>query len=110
MKYTDTAACRCQPGSVRGCLWPATGRLLVADAEVEKVPSFAGKKHLSSELDGTLLNSYSVFFFTNEPTGISVNRTNNHIFIHDDVKRKVFEVNLGPRSKSLGPAMTSNLL
>ncbi len=76
--------------------WPATGHLLVADAEVEKVPVYAGKNIYESALGGALLNTFSVFGFTNEPTGISVNPTNNHIFISDDVKHKVFEVNLGP--------------
>jgi hypothetical protein len=34
--------------------------------------------------------------FTNEPTGISVNPSNRHLFYSDDGQKKVFEINPGP--------------
>ena len=34
--------------------------------------------------------------FSNEPTGVAINRNNNHIFFSDDDANKIHEVSLGP--------------
>lgn len=81
--------------------WPTTGGLIIVDSEVDEMSNyFTGKNVFVSTLSGTLTGTCSTTNlsrsgFSNEPTGIAVNQTNNHIFISDDDARKVFEVSLG---------------
>ncbi len=83
--------------------WPAHGTLLVSDSEVDEMPPyFAGDNIFESSLSGTLLSTCSTTNlartgWSNEPTGISVNPNNNHIFVSDDNSGgHLFEVDPGP--------------
>src|SRR6185503_3533050 len=78
--------------------WPLTGRLLIADSEVDEMPAyFTGKNVYQSTTSGTLVSTCSTTSFSNEPTGVAINPNNNHIFFSDDTgsNDKVFEVSLG---------------
>jgi uncharacterized protein YjiK len=81
--------------------WPPTGGFIIDDSEVDEMSNyFTGKNVFLSTLSGTLTGTCSTTNlsrsgFSNEPTGIAVNQSNNHIFISDDDARKVFEVMLG---------------
>lgn len=82
--------------------WPAHGTLLIADSEVDEMPPyFTGDNIFESSLTGTLLSTCSTTNidrtgWSNEPTGISVNPVNNHVFVSDDNNGgKIFEVNPG---------------
>lgn len=75
---------------------PSTNTLLVSDSEVEEMPIFQGKNLFESSLSGTLINTFDARYYSSEPAGMAVNTANNHVFISDDDKRKVFEVNPGP--------------
>ncbi len=77
--------------------WPARQSLLIDDSEVEEMSIFEGKNVFESTTSGTLVSTCFTSF-TNEPTGLAINPTNNHIFITDDTgsNDKVFEVSIGP--------------
>ena len=74
----------------------STNTLLITDSEVEEMPNyFQGKNMYESSLNGTLINTSSTTAFSTEPTGLALNPSNGHIFISDDNKKKIFEINLG---------------
>ncbi len=79
---------------------PATGHLLISDSEVDEIPSlFTGRNVFEFASDGTLLHTYSTISYSNEPTGITLNPTNAHIFISDDDTNDIFEIAPGPDGK-----------
>jgi uncharacterized protein YjiK len=76
--------------------WPATGRLLIADSEVDEMPAYwVGKNVFQATTSGALVNTCSTTSFTNEPTGVAINPNNNHIFFSTDSNDRIFEVSLG---------------
>jgi hypothetical protein len=77
--------------------WPLTGRLLIADSEVEEMPPyFVGKNVFLATTSGSLTGTCSTTSFTNEPTGVAINPNNNHIFFSsDEPSGRVAEVRLG---------------
>ena len=78
---------------------PSSNRLLMCDGEVEEMSIFAGANLFETSLTGNLLDTLSTMPFSDEPTGITINPANRHLFISDDVERKVFELNPGPDGK-----------
>jgi len=84
--------------------WPLTGQLLISDSEVDESPNYfppAYKNVFFSTLSGTQTSSCSTTTpsrtgYSNEPTGVAVNRNNNRIYFSDDDANKIFEVSLGP--------------
>ena len=75
----------------------SSNTLLIVDGEVEEMPAlFAGKNVFEASLSGSLLGTFSTIGFTNEPVGVAVNPANGHIFISDDSKERVFEIDAGP--------------
>jgi len=86
--------------------WPLIGGLLVSDSEVDEMPPYfppAYKNVFFSTFSGTQFGSCSTTNstrsgFSNEPTGLAVNRNNNHIFFSDDDQDKIFEVSPGADS------------
>jgi hypothetical protein len=80
--------------------WPLTGRLLISDSEVDEMPKyFTGNNVFDSTLSGTLVSTCSTTNlqrtgFSNEPTGLAINRDNNRIYFTDDDANKIHEVNL----------------
>jgi hypothetical protein len=88
---------------------PASGDLLVADAEVEETPLYAGANVFRSTTSGGLEDTSNTMAFSNEPAGTAVNPTNGHVFFSDDGKDRVFEVHIGPDGEygSADDAVTS---
>jgi len=84
--------------------WPDHDTLLISDSEVEESnratggppPWFVGFNIFESSLTGDLLDTCDTLAYTGEPTGITVNPLNNHIFISDDANGgHIFEIDLG---------------
>jgi uncharacterized protein YjiK len=81
--------------------WPATGRLLVSDSEVDEMSNyFTGKNVYETTLTGSLVRTCSTTNssrtgFSNEPTGVAINPNNNRIYFTDDDANKLNEVALG---------------
>ena len=74
---------------------PIAGHILISDAEVEEMPLFAGANLFEIATDGTLAGTGSTVLYSNEPTGLGYNPATNHLFVSDDVVRKIFEVDHG---------------
>jgi len=86
------------PDPMGGAYIPTSGRLMISDSEIEEYqrPYWNGGNVFSSTLQGAFLPPVqNITSFTNEPTGIAFNPTNNHLFISDDNMKEVFEVNPG---------------
>jgi hypothetical protein len=76
--------------------WPLTGRLLIADSEVDEMPKyFVGANVYQATTSGALVSTCSTMSFTNEPTGLAINPNNNHIFFSSDSGDSIYEVSLG---------------
>lgn len=73
----------------------ARGRLLVSDSEVEETSYFAGINMFNLSGQGAFLGGGSTLPFSAEPTGIGFNSANGNLFVSDDVKKEVFEVDPG---------------
>jgi len=97
--------------SVNGSLWspPSTdptgivylehsNTLLISDSEVNEIPAlFTGDNLFEIDLTGNLQDTLNTTGFSNEPTGITYNPANQHLFFSDDDKpRKVIELDPGP--------------
>ena len=77
--------------------WPATGRLLMTDSEVDEMPNlFTGQNVFELNLNGALYNTYSTTAFSNEPTGVAVNASDGHLIFSKDGGNEITDVNLGP--------------
>jgi len=74
---------------------PGTGTLLVPDSEVEEAPFFGANNLFYYSLSGNFDHSTSLQSFTIEPTGLVYDPLNGHLFISDDDKNAVFEVDAG---------------
>jgi uncharacterized protein YjiK len=86
------------PDPMGGAYIPTTGRLMISDSEIEEYqrPYWNGGNVFSSTLQGAFLPPVqNITGFTNEPTGIAFNSTNNHLFISDDNMKEIFEINPG---------------
>ncbi|HET9907905.1 MAG TPA: hypothetical protein VFQ23_14735, partial [Anaerolineales bacterium] len=83
----------------------STGKLLISDIDVEETPQtfWEGFNIFQSTLTGSLsgncttftstpLNLSSYNNFSDEPAGITINNSNNHIFFSDDNASRIFEV------------------
>ncbi|HXQ34263.1 MAG TPA: hypothetical protein VN843_09640, partial [Anaerolineales bacterium] len=76
----------------------STGHFLISDSEVEEMPNYyVGKNVYRSTTSGTLVSTCDTTTFSNEPSGLATNSSNNHIFFSDDdgSNDKVIEVSLG---------------
>ncbi|UJS18672.1 MAG: hypothetical protein L3J17_06365 [Candidatus Jettenia sp.] len=78
---------------------PSSNSLLMCDGEVDEMSIFAGANLFEASLTGNLLDTLSTMSFSDEPVGITINPANRHLFISDDVVRKVFELDPGPDGK-----------
>lgn len=76
--------------------FPPTGRLILDDSEVDEMSVYAGANVYQSTLAGQLQTTCNTLSFSREPTGIAVNMVNNHIFMTDDDRKEIYEINLGP--------------
>lgn len=77
--------------------WSAHNTLLISDSEVDAVPAYwAGKNVFESTLSGSLVRTCTTYpGFSKEPTGISLNPNNSHVFFSDDDANRISEVNPG---------------
>jgi uncharacterized protein YjiK len=74
---------------------PSSGRLIISDSEVDETPLFASRNVWETSLSGSVRRSFNVSSFTIEPTGVAFDRNNRHLFISDDDRRRVFDVDPG---------------
>jgi hypothetical protein len=65
----------------------------VSDAEVEETPFFRTTNLWKLQPDGTLIKSFSLLNFTNEPTGLAYDSGTGRLYISDDDQFKIFWVN-----------------
>jgi len=75
--------------------FPLTGRLIIDDSEVDEMSVYAGANVYFSTLSGSLVGTCNTLAFSREPTGIAVNPNNNRIFMTDDDRKEIYEINLG---------------
>lgn len=72
-----------------------TANLLISDSEVNEMPIFNGINLFEITLIGSLSKTSSTTSYSNEPTGLSYNPNNNHIFISDDNTKRINELDPG---------------
>jgi DNA-binding beta-propeller fold protein YncE len=82
---------------------PESHRLLMSDSEVNEMPIFAGANLFETTLDGELVATSVTLSFSNEPTGLTHNPANGHLFVSDDNAREIFEVDPGPDGRYGSP-------
>ncbi len=71
----------------------SSGTLLITDSEVNELPLYEGRNVFESTLSGSLNATFDTTSFTDEPTGISLNTADGHLFISDDTgTRRIFEL------------------
>ncbi len=70
--------------------------LLMVDGEVEEMSIYAGANVFEASRSGVLSRSWTTISYSNEPTGAAWNPANRHLFLSDDAKKDVFEVDPGP--------------
>ncbi|NND89819.1 MAG: hypothetical protein HKN42_03070, partial [Granulosicoccus sp.] len=76
---------------------PGADSLFVTDSEVNETGLFTGSNMFQAGIDGSLYETFSTIEFTSEPTGITVNPANGHLFIsEDDSPRRIYEIDPGP--------------
>ena len=75
--------------------FPLTGQLIIDDSEVDEMSVYAGANVYFSTLSGSLVGTCNTLTFSREPTGIAVNPNNNRIFMTDDDRKEIYEINLG---------------
>src|SRR3970040_1585138 len=73
--------------------FPANASIWLADSEVDETPFFTGFNLFELTPSGAVLRPYSTLRFTKEPTGVTFNAVTGTLFIPDDDKKMVFEVN-----------------
>jgi uncharacterized protein YjiK len=72
------------------------GRLFFSDSEVNEMTIFTGVNYFEMTIGGSLVDSMSTLGFgSKEPTGLAYNATNGHLFVSDDDRRRIYEVNPG---------------
>jgi hypothetical protein len=72
------------PDSAGVVYLPASDRLLVCDSEVNEMPIFTGDNLFKSTLTGVLESTFTTTSFSDEPTGVTLNPFNGHLFFSDD--------------------------
>jgi len=75
----------------------STNTLFVVDGEVDEIPAlFTGKNGYETTLTGALVSTFSTTKYSKEPVGVALNSANGHVFISDDNKDRIFEIDPGP--------------
>jgi hypothetical protein len=75
----------------------SSNTLHISDGEVEEVSLFAGAQVWETTLGGSVVDTFNLQAFTNEPVGVAFNPLNEHVFYSDDnvAARTVTEVDAG---------------
>jgi DNA-binding beta-propeller fold protein YncE len=76
----------------------ASNRLLMSDSEVDEMTIWNGANIFEMTLSGNLIRTTSTTSFSKEPTGVAYNPVNGHVFISDDSKKRIFEIDTGADS------------
>lgn len=72
---------------------PSLNRLLIADGEVDEIAAlFTGANLFDTTRTGNLVRIGSTLVYSKEPTGVAFNTATGHLFIADDDKQEIFEV------------------
>ena len=84
-----------------GIAWdPGGNRFVISDSEVEEMTIFQGANLFELDLQGSLTGTGDLTgtspTSSREPTGLSFDPVSGHLFLTDDIKRKVFEFTDGP--------------
>jgi len=72
---------------------------IITDAEVNEMSIFVGENLFKTDPSGSLVATASTLVYSDEPTGIAYNPNNGHVFITDDVKRRIFDIGPGTDRK-----------
>ncbi|WOH48295.1 Calx-beta domain-containing protein [Bradyrhizobium sp. sBnM-33] len=108
VKSTDTAAFgSTDPAGI--AYVPGMG-FFVSDSEVEESPFFRTQDLWKLQPDGTLVQSFSVLNFTNEPTGLAFDSSNGRLYISDDDQRKIVWVDPANPTVKLGQSADTRLV
>jgi uncharacterized protein YjiK len=76
---------------------PHTGHLFVVDSEVNEIPKhFRGFNMFETTTRGDLVRAMSATSYTNEPTGIAFAADRFDIFISDDDRTRINQIDPGP--------------
>jgi hypothetical protein len=93
------------PGASAG-----SGTLLMSDSEVDETPFFRPDNLFYLSATGAFDHSDSVQSFCKEATGVVCNTQNGHVFVSDDSKKRVFEIDPNnPNAPPLNSFSTSGL-
>ena len=84
-----------------GIAWdPGENRFVISDSEVDEMTIFQGANLFELNLQGSLTGTGDLTgtspTSSREPTGLSFDPASGHLFLSDDIKRKVFEFTDGP--------------
>jgi DNA-binding beta-propeller fold protein YncE len=89
---------------------PELQLLFISDSEVEEDPFFDTTNLWAVRPDGTLVESFSLLNFTDEPTGLSYDAARNRLYISDDDQYKVFWVDPDNPTVKLGETADLRLI
>jgi uncharacterized protein YjiK len=70
----------------------ASNHILISDSEVNEMQIFSGTNLFETTLMCSVVFASNTLKFSNEPTGLSINPGNKHLYVSDDDRKKVFEV------------------
>lgn len=71
---------------------PDSSTILVADSEVEETPLFVGVNLFEIDSAGRAVDGFAAGEFSEEPTGLSYDPVEQHLFISDDDDRRIYVV------------------
>jgi len=72
---------------------------IITDSEVDEMLIFADANLFKTNPSGSLVTTGNALVYSAEPTGIAYNPNNEHVFIADDVKRRIFDIGPGEDRK-----------
>ena len=79
-----------------GVSWmPTTGRLLIADSEIDEYGYYSGVNLWQLTTAGAVGDTGTTLAWSHEPTGVSVDPVGNRAFTTDDDTQRVNEIDLG---------------
>lgn len=76
--------------------------LFVSDSEVDETPFSRSNNMFKLTLDGSFVDQFDLRAFTREPTGLAYDGSTNRLYISDDDLSRVFWVNPGNPTVTLG--------
>jgi uncharacterized repeat protein (TIGR01451 family) len=74
----------------------SSNTLMVCDSEVNEMSIFTGENLFRVRPSGDLFDTLTTIGFTSEPTGVTYNPDNKHLFFSDDIYDEVYELDPGP--------------